>query len=132
MSRAYIRVGADARVFILEDDEARMRWFNDRIHDEAELVHASNAEEAIRILAARRVPFDIMFLDHDLSYVDQSLTEIPSHDNTGSRVAHSIAENNWLAETVVIHSWNPAGAANMAAVLGPSVVVIPFGSFEIV
>lgn len=125
-----IKIPNNARVFILEDNEERMDWFRHKLGHQPGYRRASNALQAITILS-QEATFDIMFLDHDLSFIDEGQFNEHTYANSGSRVAASMAEHGWLAEHVIIHSWNPAGAANMAKVLGNGVHVIPFGQFDI-
>lgn len=126
-----ISIPANSKIFILEDNQERRDFFWKHLNEHHRLVFAADADTAIKYLANAKQPYDVMFLDHDLTYAEQSFTSIPTHSNTGSAVAKSIVENGWLAKHVIIHSWNPVGAQNMAKVLGPSVLVIPFGSFSL-
>lgn len=131
MSRITIQLATGSRIFVLEDDHLRMEWFRSKMPD---LIHAKTANQAIEILVTDKTPFDMIFLDHDLSILDQKYTldlNAEKDGNTGSRVAKSMAEGGYIGEYVVIHSWNPAGAANMARLLENGVHILPFGSFDI-
>ncbi len=57
--------------------------------------------------------FDSIYLDHDL---DQRVFVDSDEDNTGYQLAKYIADKNIDAE-IIIHSYNPFGAARMNDVL---------------
>jgi len=113
------------RILVLEDDRSRIRKFRQElighVVDFAEDVHTAS-----RLLAANE--YAMMFLDHDLG--QQQLVD-SSEQNTGYQFAVIVAadERN-RAASVVVHSCNPAGADNMAAVL-PSAVRVPFPALDI-
>jgi hypothetical protein len=88
-------------------------------------VVARTADEAISYLALEH--FDFVFLDHDLGIMDQYGT---APAGNGKMVAKFIASQGYIGDNVVIHSWNPDGAAEMKNALR-NACVIPFGQFEI-
>lgn len=66
--------------------------------------------------------FDIIYLDHDLG----GKVYVPSFlPNTGYALAKWISENNIKCKEIIIHSFNPTGAAAMKKVL-PQAKLIPF------
>lgn len=114
-------------IFILEDDDMRVQAFIPFILNQqptASIYVADNVEEAKKILML--VPkWDCIFLDHDLGgdqYVDSN------NENTGYQIAKFIKINHIKYTSCIIHSHNPAGAANMKLVLEDA-IVMPFGYF---
>lgn len=76
------------------------------------IVH--NVDDAIRMLGCGL--WDVVSLDHDLE--PQHYENLQgNHGRSGMAVAEWIAENAPLIERVIVHSWNPWGAANMANVI---------------
>jgi hypothetical protein len=125
MIRSCIRIPRDARVLLLEDDVERIRWFEQRI---PRLQVVSTSLGCITAVARALKPFDLIFLDHDL---ELATWQADGSFDTGMHAARSIAENGYCGDQVVIHSWNPAGAANMASLFERRVHLMPFGQFEI-
>ena len=99
------------RVFLLDDDERRHKWFHLRFKGDVVDV-AINVPEALGLLEAG--PYDAIFLDHDL---------LPEHYNSDStddeRTGYAIAL--WLssnpqfqrASTILVHTRNADGAMRM-------------------
>jgi hypothetical protein len=124
------RVRADRhpiRVFLLDDDVRRHRWFKSRFKGDAVDI-AHDVPEAQRLLSASS--YDAIFLDHDLH---------PEHYNTDStddeRTGYAIAA--WLcahpdlqrASTILVHTRNADGAMRMVGELrnaGRSADYVPF------
>jgi len=115
------------RVFLLDDDERRHRWFKSRFKGDA-IDIANNVAEAERLLSASS--YDAIFLDHDLH---------PEHYNNDStddeRTGYAIAA--WLcahpdlqrASTILVHTRNADGAMRMVGELrraGRSADYVPF------
>jgi hypothetical protein len=93
-------------------------------HDEA-----FTAAEAIGWL--QRKCYDAVFLDHDLR--GQEMVPSEGEEETGYTVAKWMAEHRPAVGLVVVHSMNPPGAANMAAVLRPAgywVKIYPFHTLK--
>jgi len=111
------------RVFVLDDTEDRLRWFRERV---PQMREAKTAEAAVEILAAEE--FDLVFLDHDLSWMDAGFPE-RQHGN-GKEVARYLARTNFKGR-IVIHSKNDIGVAAMKKLL-PTASVARFDEFEIV
>ena len=101
-----------ARILVLDDDETRLRHFRQKlIGNVVECI--KTAQEAIRLLSEEE-PFDLLFLDHDLG--DKVM--VASGPGTGYEVAEWIRDHKEKRpKDIVIHSYNPAGADNMRAIL---------------
>jgi len=110
-------------IFILEDDVTRMQYFY-KIFEKDNVTWAKDAPEGLEAISNKK--FDIIFLDHDLGG-EQMVSS--SHRNTGYTVAKEIHNSINKDTRVVIHSFNPIGAANMAACL-PRAQRRPFGTFD--
>lgn len=111
------------RVFVLDDTEERLHWFRERL---PRMREAKTAKEAIEILAAEK--FDLIFLDHDLSWMDAGFPD-RQFDN-GKEVARYLAWTSFPGR-VVIHSKHEDGVAAMKKLL-PQATVARFDEFEIV
>lgn len=97
------------KILFLDDNKARHRDMKPHLlHDEA-----FTAGEAIKLLQEKE--YDIVFLDHDLG--GKEMVSSFSEEETGYTVAKWIAENKPKIPLVVTHSLNPAGRANIAALL---------------
>src|SRR5688500_15994659 len=115
------------RVFLLDDDRRRHRWFTSRF--KGDLVDiADNVAKAQQLLTEGS--YDAIFLDHDLH---------PEHYNSAStddkRTGYAIAQ--WLgsnpdlqrASTIFVHTRNADGAMRMVEELrrsGRSAEYVPF------
>jgi len=119
------------RVFLLDDDKRRHRWFNTRFKGDFVDV-ADNVEQAQKLLAVNS--YDAIFLDHDLHpehYKNQS------HDDerTGYAIAAWLADNPQLqrASTILVHTRNADGAIRMVEKLrqsGRNADYVPFPMLE--
>lgn len=116
------------KIFILEDNQQRIEWFQDffdQISDDVKYV--TTAEDGKQMVTSEK--FDVIFLDHDLGgqvYVDSQ------NDNTGYQVALKMI-NGQQECPVVVHSLNSIGANNIVEYLNTNayknnVVRAPFGS----
>lgn len=114
------------KVFILEDDWTRMALFNEALAG-AIVSHAVNVNDALEILRetkTRGENFDLFLLDHDLG--GEQMVSV-SDENTGSGFVRSqLAQEMMVGKTVIIHSYNPGGAAYMLDMI-PHGTRIPFG-----
>jgi CheY-like chemotaxis protein len=107
--------GRSGRVLILEDDEERCYWFQQRLSSRESDITCDIAQ-AIEWLETRE--YETILLDHDLTEEHYYSDE---HDDEGT--GYAIA--SWLANhperqpdaTIVIHSLNYVGAARMLEVL---------------
>ena len=117
------------RILCLDDMEVRHQafrhWFREHTLDEAK-----DAPAAINLLD--NFDYDLVMLDHDLAEEHYAQAESgASHVGTGVDVALHIAKMpaEHRPKLVVIHSVNPAGAANISAALSGArvkFVVKPF------
>lgn len=105
-------------IFILEDDSIRMGLFREALKDH-NIDHASNVQDGKRLLTANE--YDLILLDHDLGG-EQMVHS--SDENTGYQLAKFIRDDN-ISARVITHTYNPAGAKNILAVL-PRAAYIPF------
>lgn len=115
------------RVFLLDDDTRRHKWFEERFKgDFIDVAH--NVEQAQQFLSANS--YDAVFLDHDLR---------PEHYNsldrddarTGYAIASWLAANPDLqrASTIMVHTRNADGAMRMVEEMrraGRSAEYVPF------
>lgn len=98
------------RIFILEDDPARISLFR-------QTLIGTDVTICVDVASAKQLwepPYDIVCLDHDLGgevYVDSA------HKNTGAEFVRWLTRNqpNLIdeAKTIYVHSYNPVGAAAM-------------------
>ena len=106
-------------MFLLDDDDARIKWFLERL---ISITIAKEAPDAIAILDNYPL-FDFVFLDHDLGLFTGT-------EGDGLQVAQHLARRGFDGHNTVIHSTNAAGAAAMKDVL-KCATVAPYGQFEI-
>lgn len=121
-NKVIIRMYKKDSVFLLEDSEQRIEWFRKRFPD---MVHTDTAEKAIAILAEKQ--FDWVFLDHDLGLLNYAGI---GKEGSGREVARFLSGKSWIGHNVIIHSWNPCGAALMKDIL-EGATAIPFGNFDV-
>ena len=114
-----ISIRRGARVFLLDDDDVRIKWFLERL---SSITIAKEAPDAIAILDSYPL-FDFVFLDHDLGLFTGT-------EGDGLQVAQHLARSGFDGHNIVIHSTNAAGAAAMKDVL-KCATVAPYGQFEI-
>ena len=115
------------RVFLLDDDTRRHKWFAARFRGDS--IHmAKNVEQAQKLLSENS--YDAIFLDHDLHPEHYSSFD---HDDerTGYAVAVWLAENPNLqpASTILVHTRNADGAMRMVEEMrraGRSAEYVPF------
>ena len=112
-------------VFILEDDEYRIKWFKEIFKDVPTLYITKQPGTAIEVL--NQQVFDILFLDHDLendAYEAFEEGREPQKELTGLYVAEQLKDTKNRDTHCIIHSMNPSGAANMAK-------AHPFNTYQI-
>ena len=114
-----ISIRRGARVFLLDDDDVRIKWFLERL---ISITIAKEAPDAIAILYSYPL-FDFVFLDHDLGLFTGT-------EGDGLQVAQHLARRGFDGHNTVIHSTNAAGASAMKESL-KCATVAPFGQFEI-
>lgn len=100
------------KIFVLEDDENRIRWFKEK-YDHLHLDIAISFDEAKELLSNNE--YHMLFLDHDLGgevYVDVN------EYNTGTSVAKYMTDNGLQKHSsILIHSLNPVGSGTMLSIL---------------
>jgi len=115
------------RVFLLDDDVRRHRWFTNRFRSDY-IDIANNVKEARELLSASS--YDAIFLDHDL-HPEHYNAESTDDERTGYAVARWLCSNPELqrASTILVHTRNADGAMRMVAELreaGRSADYVPF------
>ena len=115
------------RVFLLDDDERRHRWFTTRFKGDF-LDIANNVNEAQQLLSA--TSYDAIFLDHDL-HPEHYHSETTDDERTGYAIARWLCSNPELqrACTILVHTRNADGAMRMVELLrraGRSADYVPF------
>ena len=115
------------RVFLLDDDVRRHRWFTARFKGD-KIDIASNVAEAQRLLGS--ASYDAIFLDHDL-HPEHYNAESTDDERTGYAIALWLCTNPELqrASTILVHTRNADGAMRMVAELrnaGRSADYVPF------
>ena len=115
------------RVFLLDDDKRRHRWFITRFKgDHIDIAH--NVREAQQLLSA--ASYDAIFLDHDL-HPEHYNADSTDDERTGYAIARWLCSNPELqrASTILVHTRNADGAMRMVAELrnaGRSADYVPF------
>ena len=115
------------RVFLLDDDKRRHRWFAARFKGDFVDV-ADNVEQAREFLGTNS--YDAIFLDHDL-HPEHYNSESRDDTRTGYAIAQWLAANPELqpASTILVHTRNADGAMRMVEELrraGRSAEYVPF------
>lgn len=121
-----LKPGPGMRVLFLDDDAERHTACA-RDYRDLDVTHVWTAAGAVAALEMGE-PFDVACLDHDLGGQHFATSD----EGSGYAVAAHIArmEPGRRPREVVVHSWNPEGAARMVATLieaGVRVARIPFG-----
>ena len=115
------------RVFLLDDDERRHKWFRTRFKGDL-LDIADNVLTAQEKLAT--TAYDAIFLDHDL-HPEHYHAESTDDERTGYAVALWLSANPEVqkASTILVHTRNADGAMRMVEKLreaGRSAEYVPF------
>jgi hypothetical protein len=115
------------RVFLLDDDKRRHRWFTARFKGDY-IDIANNVAEAQELLSAGS--YDAIFLDHDL-HPEHYHADSTDDERTGYAVAVWLGSNPELqrASTILVHTRNADGAIRMVEELrrsGRSADYVPF------
>lgn len=109
------------KILFLDDDDLRHEIFAEQAKAGGhESFHAHTVDEFAGLIDLH--DFDQVFLDHDLNDFQY---ESRSADMYGDNMVDGRAAAHWLVSLlperrpskVVIHSWNPTGAARMRAIL---------------
>jgi CheY-like chemotaxis protein len=115
------------RVFLLDDDQRRHRWFASRFKGDVVDI-AEDVAEAQRLLSTSS--YDAIFLDHDL-HPEHYHTASTDDERTGYAIAAWLCANPELqrASTILVHTRNADGAMRMVGELrraGRSADYVPF------
>lgn len=115
------------RVFLLDDDQRRHRWFETRFKGDF-LDIANNVAQAQEMLTAGS--YDAIFLDHDL-HPEHYNSDSTDDERTGYAVALWLSSHPDLqrASTIMVHTRNADGAMRMVEELrrsGRSADYVPF------
>jgi response regulator RpfG family c-di-GMP phosphodiesterase len=115
------------RVFLLDDDKRRHRWFAERFTGDHVDV-ADNVEQARKLLSANS--YDAIFLDHDL-HPEHYNSSTKDDERTGYAIASWLAATPALqrASTILVHTRNADGAIRMVEELrqaGRAAEYVPF------
>ena len=119
------------RVFLLDDDKRRHRWFAARFKgDVIDVAH--DVAQARQLLSANN--YDALFLDHDL-HPEHYESSTPDDERTGYAIALWLASNPDFqrASTILVHTRNADGAMRMVEELrraGRSAEFVPFPMLE--
>ncbi len=119
------------RVFLLDDDKLRHRWFTRRFKGDY-LDIAETVAEAQELLADNF--YDAIFLDHDL-LPEHYGSSTPDDERTGYAIALWLANNpeHQRASTILVHTRNADGAMRMVEELrraGRQAEYVPFPLLE--
>ena len=115
------------RVFLLDDDRRRHRWFIARFKGDSVDV-ADTVEKAQTMLSTKS--YDAIFLDHDL-HPEHYNSDVRDDERTGYAIASWLAANPELqrASTIMVHTRNADGAMRMVEELrrsGRNADYVPF------
>jgi hypothetical protein len=115
------------RVFLLDDDERRHRWFASRFKGDY-IDIADNVAKAQELLSEGS--YDAIFLDHDL-HPEHYNADSTDDERTGYAIAQWLGSNPDLqrASTIFVHTRNADGAMRMVEELrraGRSAEYVPF------
>ena len=115
------------RVFLLDDDVRRHRWFAKRFKGDF-IDIADNVAQAQQMLGSGS--YDAIFLDHDL-HPEHYHAESTDDERTGYAIALWLGANPELqrASTILVHTRNADGAMRMVEELrrsGRAAEYVPF------
>jgi Cyclic-phosphate processing Receiver domain len=115
------------RVFLLDDDVRRHRWFAKRFKGDF-IDIADNVAQAQQMLGSGS--YDAIFLDHDL-HPEHYHADSTDDERTGYAIALWLGANPELqrASTILVHTRNADGAMRMVEELrrcGRSAEYVPF------
>ena len=115
------------RVFLLEDDERRHRWFIKRFAGD-QIDIADTVRGARELLST--YAYDALFLDHDL-HPEHYNAPSTDDERTGYAIATWLAANPEMqrASTIFVHTRNAEGAMRMVEQLrqaGRAAEFVPF------
>ncbi|MBD0324849.1 MAG: response regulator [Pyrinomonadaceae bacterium] len=105
-----------SRILIVEDDETRCAWFNEKFAGR-EIDVTCDVGQAFEWLAVH--DYEVILLDHDLTE-EHYFSDEPDDARTGYAVAAWLAANpdRHRHSLIIIHSLNYSGAQRMLDKLG--------------
>jgi hypothetical protein len=128
MKPTVIQIRKHARVYIVEDNEERLKWFFAKLPS-ALIWYEKDPKLAVEQLSwLMPESMDCIFLDFDLgpgNVKHSTINAIPVVDFLNSKLTSRRAQRN-----IVIHSQNAPGAFWMNTML-PGAARLPFGEFDI-
>lgn len=107
---AHLGAGTRRRIFILEDDPDRVRYFREQLGLLFDLTIVDSCAQADHF----QPPYCAIFLDHDLGGRQLDRT----HEDNGAAFAVLIGDRLTRSDSVIVHSYNAYGALRMLGVLG--------------
>lgn len=114
-------------VLFLDDDPIRVPFFSGEYRRaDSEFIFVRNAEEFRTYLLNHSMP-DVISFDHDLA--EGHYTGQPTTERNGDYCAKWAIKNGYIPKHVIVHSYNPNGAKNIAdrfKANGVPVTVKPF------
>ena len=115
------------RVFLLDDDLRRHKWFAERFKGDF-IDMAQNVSQAQQLLGENS--YDAIFLDHDL-HPEHYNSSDRDDERTGYAIASWLAANPHLqrASTILVHTRNADGAMRMVEEMrraGRSAEYVPY------
>jgi CheY-like chemotaxis protein len=115
-----IQIRQDQKVLVVEDNEDRIAWFDERLRS-GTTVYARTPQQAIDALDKER--YDVIFLDHDAG------TIMSDPIDNFQPVAHKLRAQNYTG-TVIIHSLSYHGAMKLQSIMHNG-IIHAFGTFEL-
>jgi N-acetyl-beta-hexosaminidase len=120
------------KIFILEDDQARISAFKSAIKPEHDVTICKWLKGKDGAFELFKPPYDLILLDHDLG--GMQYVESDGVEETGYQFAKwmvALEDKLYPDTAVIVHSYNPTGAANIVALLKADgwkiVIKTPFG-----
>src|SRR5262245_18469356 len=115
------------RVFLLDDDERRHKWFTTRFKGDV-IDIADDVNQAVQLLSTGA--YDAIFLDHDL-HPEHYTSDSTDDERTGYAIALYLSSNPEIqpASMILVHTRTADGAMRMVGELrkaGRSAVYVPF------
>lgn len=106
-------------VFLLDDDERRHKWFENRFAGDSLIIAETVAEAKLKLTESS---FDAIFLDHDLLPHHYVSNDHGDFENTGYAIAEWLNERQDIqrAATIIVHTRNADAAIPMVMKLRES------------
>jgi CheY-like chemotaxis protein len=97
-------VGRRLRVLVIEDDDARVKRFNEWLPDDISLVHAKSGGRALGILERDKgTVYSALMLDHDLQQQPAADSDL---EMSGTKLIQIICRNIDTIVPILVHSTN--------------------------